>query len=49
MAQYGWALSEEAQKKARKELNEYPEQKPLNLNAMREQMRMRPDISKFSQ
>ena len=44
MAEYGWALSDKTQAKAREELNESPESCSLATDAIREQMETRPDI-----
>lgn len=44
MAEYGWALSEKTQTKAREELNECPESCSLAVDAVREQIETRPDI-----
>ena len=46
MADYGWGLSEETEKKARRELNEFPERRKVSIESVREQMCTRPDISK---
>ncbi len=48
MAEYGWALSQETVKKARLELNEVPEQRHVTLEAVREQMVTRPDVSEYA-
>lgn len=45
MAQYGWALSDESVRKARRELHEVPETRDMSIEAVREQMMTRPDIS----
>jgi hypothetical protein len=45
MAEYGWGLSEETEKKARRELNEYVETKAVAIEAVKEQIMTRPDIS----
>ena len=46
MAEYGWDLAEATIKKARRELNEVPERRQVALEAVREQMVTRPDVSK---
>ena len=46
MAEFGWGLSEELVKKAKKELNEDPDLIKDAILAVREQMITRPDISK---
>ena len=48
MAEYGWDLCESTIKKARRELNEVPERRQVALEAVREQMVTRSDISKFT-
>lgn len=48
MADYGWGLSDETEKKARRQLNEVPERRKASIDAVREQMCTRPDISKPS-
>ena len=47
MAEYGWDLAEATIKKARRELNEVPERRQVALEAVREQMVTRPDVSKY--
>ena len=47
MAEYGWGLSPETKKKARLELNEIPETRQMALEAVRQQMITRPDISEY--
>ena len=44
MAEYGWGISSETEKKARIELNEVPERRKLAIEAVKEQMITRPDI-----
>lgn len=48
MAEYGWGLSSELKKKAFLELNENPEYITEAIDAVREQIDTRPDISKSS-
>ena len=48
MAEYGWGLSPETKKKARLELNEIPETRQMALEAVRQQMITRPDISEYN-
>ena len=48
MAEYGWDLAEATIKKARRELNEVPERRQVALEAVREQMVTRPDVSKYN-
>jgi len=47
MAEYGWGLSPELVSKATTELNERPELVPVAIDAVREQMETRPDISEL--
>lgn len=44
MAEYGWGISEPLAARARKELNEIPEERAAALAAVRCQMETRPDI-----
>ena len=46
MAEYGWGLSEELIRKARQELNEFPESRQAAVHAVQELIKTRPDISK---
>lgn len=48
MAEYGWGLPDELVQKARRELNELPETREQAIQAVREQIHTRQDISEFS-
>ncbi len=48
MAQYGWDLADATVRKARRELNEVPERRQVALEAVREQMRTRPDVCEYA-
>ncbi len=48
MAEYGWGLAAATVKKARRELNEVPERRQVALEAVREQMVTRPDVSEYN-
>ncbi|CAI9740231.1 clavesin-2-like isoform X2 [Octopus vulgaris] len=45
MAEYGWGLSHELVKKARRELHEVPDRRPDLIDAVRSQIHTRPDIN----
>ena len=47
MAEYGWGLSQETEKKARRELNEFPETRRMSIEAVKEQIITRPDICEW--
>ena len=47
MAEFGWGLSEELLKKAKKDLNEDPDNTKDAILGVREQIITRPDISKY--
>ena len=47
MAEYGWALCEELETKAEKELNEHPRDRHLAVDAVKELIETRPDIREF--
>ena len=44
MAAYGWALPDDIEKKARYSLNEVPERRSQDIQAVRDQIVTRPDI-----